>query len=73
MASETKKCAEVSIEWLKEIYSSLDYETDEIKTTSNSKTFNGIHKANPNLFVELRPSLRVILITSNWNIKAPNL
>jgi hypothetical protein len=72
-AAESKPRAEVTAEWLKEIYTGLGYEVKEITRTDVSASFFGVHKQNPNVTVDLRPGLRMILVTSNWTIKAPGL
>jgi hypothetical protein len=72
-AAETKPRAEVTAEWLKEIYTGLRYEAKEITKTDVSASFFATHKQNPNIVVDLRPSLRMMLVTSSWTIKAPGM
>lgn len=73
-STETKARAEVTPDWLKEVYVGLDYQVGEITRNENGmSSFFGKHKENPNIIVELRPSLRILLVTSQWTIKSPGM
>jgi hypothetical protein len=72
-AAETKSRSEVTADWLKEIYVGLGYEVGDITRGERESSFLGRHKQNPNVSVDFRPGLRVILVTSMWTIKAPGL
>jgi hypothetical protein len=73
-ASEAKPRAEITPEWIREIYADLGYEMGEIKAGDHgSSLVFGQHKQNPNVTIDFRPGLRVLLLTSTWTIKAPNL
>jgi hypothetical protein len=70
---ETKSRAEVSIEWIREIFSSLGYEAGDITKGENGSTFFAKHAQNPNVSLDYRPALRVVIVTTMWTVKAPSL
>jgi hypothetical protein len=74
LAKEDKKPrGEFSVAWVRGILGDLEYEVSEIQTGENGDSFTARHKAKPNLLVDYRPALRVVLFTSLWTAKVPGM
>lgn len=73
VSADVRPAAEVTITWLGEIYGRAGYKVDDLTDTEATRTFRASHPSNPNVIIDLRPTLRAMTLTSYWNIRSPTM